>query len=113
MNFDMKTIIVKSSNWKTEIEINSDIFDDPIIEGCTQVLETLNKDKTHGLNSISVAIQGCIKGETEDSPIVYNTYKLLMNGGMYVKAKILRDSFFSEYKIDLEKEPIQSRVSLK
>lgn len=102
----MKKIIVKGHDWIETITVDNRIFDDYIIEACTQALEKRIKD---GMLKITPVIQSWEHNKNKKLNItMYNTYKLLINAGYHDKAEILRSFFLHETKIDLAKEPIKA-----
>jgi hypothetical protein len=102
----MKKIIVKGHDWIEIITVDNTIFDDYMIEACTQALE---KRIHEGMLKITPVIQAWEDGKNKKlKMIMYNTYKLLINAGFHVKAEILRSFFLHETKIDLAKEPIKA-----
>lgn len=102
----MKKIIVKGHDWTESITVDNTIFDDYMIEACTQALE---KRMYEGMLKITPVIQAWEDTKNKKSKItMYNTYKLLINAGFHEKAEILRSFFLHETKIDLAKEPIKA-----
>lgn len=102
----MKKIIVKGHDWTESITVDNTIFDDYMIEACTQALE---KRMYEGMLKITPVIQAWEYTKNKKSKItMYNTYKLLINAGFHEKAEILRSFFLHETKIDLAKEPIKA-----
>jgi hypothetical protein len=104
----MKNIIVKGHDWVELITVDNDLFDDYVIEACTQALEKRIRD---GMTKITPVIQVWEDVKNKKTKIhVYNTYKLLINAGFHTKAELLRSFFLHETKIDLAKEPIKARA---
>jgi hypothetical protein len=102
----MKKITVKGHDWIETINVDNTIFDDYIIEACTQVLE---KKIYEGILKVTPVIQAWEENKNKKiKPTVYNTYKLLTNAGFHTKAELLRSFFLHETKIDLAKEPIKA-----
>lgn len=102
----MKKVIVKGHDWIETINVDNNIFDDYIIEACTQALE---KKINEGMLKVTPVIQAWeVNKNKKVKPTVYNTYKLLTNAGFYSKAELLRSFFLHETKIDLAKEPIRA-----
>lgn len=100
----MKKIIVRGHDWTETITVDNTIFDDYIIEACTQALE---KKIENGLSKVTPVVQAW-EDTKRKKVTIYNTYKLLINAGFYTKAELLRSFFLHETKIDLAKEPIKS-----
>jgi len=104
----MKNIIVKGHDWVELITVDNDLFDDYVIEACTQALEKRIRD---GMTKITPVIQVWEDSKNKKTKIhVYNTYKLLINAGFHTKAELLRSFFLHETKIDLAKEPIKAKA---
>ena len=105
MNPDVKNIVVcvdtKTTN---EYAINSD-FDDPYLEALTREIE-LGKKLPH--LKIRPAIV-CWDVETPKKPLVYNSYFVMLNAGLYTKAELLRKKFKAQHSIDLATEPLTSK----
>lgn len=102
-----KTIIVKCLNWKCAIDIDSEIFDDIYMEAATRIIE-----KNIDTPNFSVAIvMECYEKKDEKNikkHYVYNTFFVLINAGLYEKAKMLKLNFFKEYGVDLEKQGLKA-----
>ena len=102
----MKKITVKGHDWIETINVDNTIFDDYIIEACTQALE---KKIHEGMLKVTPVIQAWEETKRKKTNVtIYNTYKLLVNGGFHTKAELLRSFFLHETKIDLAKEPLKA-----
>ncbi len=102
-NSKFRRILVKSSEWKIEFEIES-FYDNPHIEACTRALEIKLKS-SESLEISPAMISTCI--ETNES-LTINTYRILQNGSFWKVAEILRNSVLKDYEIDLREEPISN-----
>lgn len=103
----MKTVVVTSVNWKHIIEVDDKIFDDYKLEACTQAIE---RAMMNGNSTVTALLQCWVEPKspkTKKNVTVYNTYKILINAGLYSKAETLRTIFLSKTKVDLAKEPIK------
>lgn len=103
----MKTVVVTSVNWKQIIEVDETLFDDYKLEACTQAIE---KSMSRGNTTVSALLQCWLlpkNPKAKKNISVYNTYKILINAGLYSKAETLRTIFLSKTKVDLAKEPIK------
>ena len=102
----MKKIIVKGHDWIETITVDNTIFDDYIIEACTQALEKKIHD---GMLKVTPVIQAWEETKRKKTKVtIYNTYKLLVNASFHDKAELLRSFFLHETKIDLAKEPLKA-----
>lgn len=102
----MKKVIVKGHDWTETVMVDDTIFDDYMIEACTQALERKIKK---GLLKITPLIQAWEENKSKKIKIpMYNTYKLLTNAGLYSKAELLRLFFLHETNIDLANEPMKA-----
>ena len=101
----LKKIVVKCLDWKEEVGVDSDIFDDVYMEAATRAVE-----KNRNTPNFSVAIvMECYEKKHEKDPyqhFIYNTYFVLVNSGMYEKAEILRLNFLKIHGIDIRKQSL-------
>ena len=97
-----KTIVVKCGSWSSEENVDQSIFDDVMIEACTRALE---KNIRAGNFIVTPCIQANEKNKNK--LCVFNTYKILINGGFYRLAETLRETVMKSSKVDLKKEPIK------
>jgi 3-polyprenyl-4-hydroxybenzoate decarboxylase len=100
---------VLTGGWYESVQINHDIFDDPYIEACTQVIEqkvrSLQADDDLHVNPVML----CKSLDNLSHKERYiNTYKVLLNAGMPARAELLRDTFMENINVDLAMEPISS-----
>ena len=106
----LKTIVVKlTGNNIFEINVDSDIFDDPHLEAATQAIEQC-KIKKYG---IIRPITECWEKKDEKNGKKHhliNSFWLLVSAGLYEKAELLREKFHKQTEVDLSKEPIRGRV---
>lgn len=102
-----KKIVVKCADfWMDEYEIDSEIFDDVYMESATRAIE--ERKNQQGFQ-VAVIIE-CWEKKDFKKPnkhFCYNTYRVLINAGLYNKAEILRSNFLKMYGIDLQKENIK------
>ena len=102
----IQTVIVKlTSDNISEVDINTDIFDDPLLEACTQAIEKIRKNKYGMIN----AITQCWFKKTPKKIYCYNSYWLLINAACYNKAEQLREKVKLQTKIDLAKETLSEK----
>lgn len=105
-NMPIKTVIVKlTSDNICEFDINTDIFDDPLLEASTQAIEKIRKNKYGIVN----AITECWFKKTPKKTYIYNSYWLLVNAACYQKAEQLREKFKLQTKCDLANEPLHGK----
>lgn len=102
----LKTVVVKCFDWQDEIEVDSSVFDDVLMEGATRAVE---KRKALEGFKVAVVIECWEKqyAKNADKHFVYNTYFVLINAGIYEKAEILRLNFLKLHGIDLQKESLK------
>jgi hypothetical protein len=102
----IKTIVVKCLDWKQEVKVDADIFDDVYMEAATRVIES-NRSKPNF--SVSIVMECYEKKHNKDPNLhfVYNTYFVLINAAMYEKAEILRLNFIKLHGIDLKKQSLK------
>ncbi len=100
----IRTIVVRlTADNVQEFDIDSEVFDDPMLEAATRAVEEISKTKK---NSLIRAIMECWEKKTPNDPIVYNSYWLLVNAACYDRAELLREKFKVQYDRDLKKEPL-------
>ena len=106
----IKTIVVQlASNNVFQIDIDTDIFDDPHLEAATRAVEQC-KIKKYG---IVRPVTKCWEKKDEKNikkHHLINSFWLLVNAGLYSKAELLREKFQQQTEVDLSKEPIRGHV---
>ena len=103
----LKKIVVKcASLWMDEYEIDPDIFDDVYVEAATRAIE---KRKDEPGFRVTVILETWEKKDFKkpDRHFCYNTYRILINAGMHMKAEMLRINFLQMHGIDLQKESLK------
>jgi hypothetical protein len=103
----IKTIVVKCLDWKQEVNVDADIFDDIYMEAATRVIES---NRTKPNFSVSIVMECYDKKNSKDpnQHFVYNTYFVLVNAAMYEKEEILRLNFMKLHNgIDLKKQSLK------
>ena len=104
---NIKKIIVKCAHyWQEEINVDADLFDDVYLEAATQTMDKLKNDPTLKVTPVFEC------WEKKDAKNInkhycYNTYFVMINAGMHVKAEILRINFRKVHGTDLQKESIK------
>jgi len=122
MRSKLKKVVVRCLDWKEEFSIDPEIFDDIYVEAATRALE---KRKEGEKFLVTVIMECYLKKEEKvsDKHYVYNTYFVLINAGLHLKAEMMRLNFLKSHGVDLRKEslkgndaqsnnPIQSNNSL-
>jgi hypothetical protein len=103
----IKKIVVKCGDfWMDEHSIDSDIFDDVYVEAATRAVE--NRQNLPGFK-VGIIIE-CWEKKDFAKPnkhICYNTYRVLVNAGLYDKAEIMRTNFMKMYGTDLRNESLK------
>jgi hypothetical protein len=98
----IKTIMVRfSHDNEHELEIDSDIFEDPFLEAATRAVEKIGFTK----GTILRPITECWDKNNPKRTGLYNTYWILVNAAHYKEAERLRDKFKSQSDCDLAMEP--------
>lgn len=102
-----KKIVVKCADfWMDEFEIDSEIFEDVYIEAATRAVEKRKNVKGF---KVTVIIECWEKKDFKrpEKHFCYNTYRVLVNAGLYEKAEVLRMNFIKMYGTDLAKENLK------
>jgi hypothetical protein len=106
----IKKFVVKlAADNMFEINVDSDIFDDPFLEAATQAIEQCQIKKFGVIRPITECWE---KKHAKDvkKHFLFNSYWILVNAALYSKAELLRDRFKEQNDIDLKKEPICSNA---
>ncbi len=102
----LKTVIVKCFNWEDEIEVDSDVTNDVLMEAATEAVE-----KRKDLDGFKVAVvMECYEKKNIKDPekhFMYNTYFVLVNASLHEKAEMLRLNFLKQHGIDLQRESLK------
>ena len=98
----IKTYVVRFKHDNVfEMDVDTDIFDDPYLEAATRAVEKIGFKKGTMLR----AITECWEKDKPKNSAMYNTYWVLVNAAHYAEAERLRDKFKSQTDCDLAKEP--------
>jgi len=101
----MKTIIVESADWKQTIKVDDKIFEDIYVEACTQAIEQLQK-----MNKLRLwSTINCWNKKYPDKLVTYNSYKILINAGLYKFAEYIRKYYLNKQNIDWATEPLKNK----
>ena len=103
---------VSSANWKMNVDVDPDIFDDAYVEACTRAVE-MKSNSIHMTEEDFLVnpIIMCKPIKLSDGKAKYiNTYKVLLNASMFQRAEILRKIFESTTNVDLAKEPLSASL---
>ena len=109
-NSATKTFIARLSKDSIhEIDVDTDIFDDPLMEAATRAIEMekMNRDVI-----VPPVIQ-CWPKTTPDKGYMYNSYWILVNAARYDRAERLRDKFKMQSGCDLATQPYRGRKQYK
>lgn len=108
-----KVVIVKINNKRSQVTVDTAIFEDPYVEAATRVVE---KQKSNPAFFSKIRVIGlCYFKEDEERPENHqhiNMYHILMNAGMYKLADLLREKTFNLSKKDLQIEPARCNAGL-
>lgn len=102
----LKKVVVKCADfWEDEFSIDPEIFDDVYVEAATRAIE---KRKDLPGFKVTVILETWEKKDAKkpEKHFCYNTYRILINAGLYEKAEMLRLNFLSMHGIDLQKESL-------
>ena len=103
---------VSSANWKMNVDVDPDIFDDAYVEACTRAVE-MKSSSIHMTEEdflVNPVIM-CKPIKSLDGKAKYiNTYKVLLYASMFKRAEILRKIFESTTDVDLAKEPLSASL---
>lgn len=106
----IKKIVVKlSSDNIFEIDVDTDIFDDPHLEAATQAIE-LCKQKKYGIIRPIMECWNKKDAKVSKKHHLFNSYWILVNASLYEKAELLREKFKTQTNVDLSTEPIRAHV---
>lgn len=107
----IKKVVVKCANfWMDEFDIDPKVFDDIYMEAATRAVDKRQNDADF---KVAVVIE-CWVAEDVDKPekhICYNTYFVMINSGLHIKAENFRRNFLLLHKIDLQKENLKPNNS--
>ena len=105
----IKTIVVRlTADNEMEFQVDTDIFDDSLLEAATRAVEILRKQQPRG---IIRAVTECWDKKTPKKPLIYNSYWILVNASYFVKAEQLREKFKIQTDVDLATQPIHANAS--
>lgn len=101
------TYNVRTADWSMDMIVDENIFDDPHVEACTRCIEEKIKGIANEddflVNPVMIVKSKKRKNSKEK---VVNTYKVLLNAGLPLRAEMLRKIFFMSTEIDLAFEPL-------
>jgi hypothetical protein len=101
----LKKIVVKSLDWSFELDVDSEMCEDILLEAATRIIEKNKRTKGFKL----AVIMECFEkknAKVADKHYVYNTYYVMINAGLYEKAEQLRSEFKKTFNVDLKTEPL-------
>ena len=108
----VKTVVVeckmKDSLDTKEFDVDTEIFDDVLLEAVTRFAAQRVIRKNAKIAPILTAYD---KNDTKDynKHFCFNSYFAIVNAGFYKKAEIMRKNFMTVSGIDLQKDPIRSK----
>ena len=106
----IKTVVVRlTADNIQEFDVDTEIFDDPLMEAATRAVEISRKQKY----GIIRAVTECWDKINPKKTQLYNSYWILVNASCFAKAEQLREKFKLQTKCDLAKEPLHGRTSVK
>jgi len=103
----MKKVIVFLDNENYEMDIDSSVFENYMLEACTQVIERLFSAGNYKVAATMYCEERV--GKKSKYGHTYNTYKVIINAGYHSRAEILRSICLKNDKVDWATEPIQSQ----
>lgn len=101
---NFKTYSVRSCYWHVNIEVE-DFYENPHAEACTRAIELLIKSK----KEFQIGPVILCKYIDEKYDKVFNSCKILQNGGYWKLSKEIRNEFLKETGIDLCDESFSSK----
>ena len=104
MKKNIKIYNVRSCYWKTNIEVE-DFYENPHAEACTRAIEIL----MNGNNQFDIGPVILCKEINEKYDKVFNSCKILQNGGFWKVSKQIQQQFLNETGIDLCDESLSSK----
>lgn len=106
-----KVVIVKINGKKSQVTVDSAVFDDVFIEAATRVVEKQKKNMSffHKIRIIGICYE---KADEADVTKHYqiNLYHILMNAGLYSVAELLREKAKNLHNVDLQLEPARANA---
>lgn len=101
-----KVVIVKINKKKSQIAVDSEIFDDIYIEAATRAVEKYKIDMSF-FDKIRIVGEAYIKEDEQNLSKHYqiNMYHIMINAGLHALAESLRDKTRDIHRIDLQLEP--------
>jgi hypothetical protein len=99
---------MKSSLEIKEYDVDTEIFDDILLEAATRFVE----ERVNSKNAKICPILTCFEKKDEknfDKHFCYNSYYMIINAGFQKKAEIMRRNFMMLTGIDLQKESLKSK----
>jgi hypothetical protein len=106
----IKKIVVKLAPDNIyEIEVDSEDFDDPLMEAATRAIEQC-KIKKYGIIRPFAECWDKKDDKNQKKHQLFNCYWVLVNASCYKKAELLRERFKEQEDVDLAKEPICGHV---
>lgn len=105
-----KHVFVKCLDWQEEFLIDGETFEDVYIEAATRAIE---KKKDEPSFKVAVIMECWEKKDVKkpNKHFCYNTYFILVNAGLHIKAEMLRTNFLKLYNIDLRKESLRGNAN--
>lgn len=107
----IKTVVVecklRDDVFTKQFDINSEIFDDVLLEAATRFAEQHVKKQNVKIAPILTAWE---KKDTKnyEKYFCYNTYYIIINAGFHKKAEIMRKNFMAATGIDLKQEKLRT-----
>jgi len=103
----LKKVVVQCANfWMDEFNIDPNVFDDIYMEAATRAVDKRQNEPNF---KVAVIIKCWIASDVDkpDKHICYNTYFVMINSGLHIKAENFRRNFLLLHKIDLQKESLK------
>ena len=107
----IKTVVVecklRDDVYTKQFDINSEIFDDILLEASTRFAEQHVKKQNIKISPILTAWEKK-DAKNYEKHFCYNSYYIIINAGFHRKAEIMRKNFMAATGIDLKKEKIKT-----
>lgn len=98
----IKTYVVRLSKDSIhEIDVDSDLFEDPFLEAETRAVELEKGNRAALLKPIFE----CWEKQNPKQKVMTNAYWVLVNAGRYDRAEMLREKFKMQTDCDLATQP--------
>lgn len=107
----IKTVVVecklRDDVYTKQFDINSEIFDDILLEASTRFAEQHVRKQNVKISPILTAWEKK-DAKNYEKHFCYNSYYIIINAGFHKKAEIMRKNFMAATGIDLKREKLKT-----